>query len=519
MGILHHQSLRLLWLTLAVGVGGAVLLLVTSPLLPITWDEGDSFRRACQIFDGQWEFTTTGEGHPAGYAIVIAAGWRVADGWLPPLTAVRFGPIMLFACAAAAMFYRLAKDHSIPAGLGGVIAMVFLPRMFAHAHVAAGDGPLTACWIMTWAAFAPARRGWKGALLWGVLLGLTLSMKATGWLAPVPFVVWTILYRDRAAARAVALGIPVAVAVFLLMNPPLWPQPIGGLARFFALNMGRAETGLNLATQFLGHMYNLDHPLPWYNAFFWTAVTVPIGVLAFAGLGGLFTARQARDRSADVLIVLNWGILLVVRAFPGVPVHDGVRLFLPSFAFLAAMAGVGVHETWQWTSMRWPTGWRHCVLTSGVFLFVSAVCLLNLGLYAPQWLSYYNVTVGGLPGATAIGMEPTYWWDSLDRDSLAWLHAHTEENEKIRFASPSPDNMQLLSRWGFLRRGWHSSQPGRYRWYVLQHRPSAWQPCDRRLLENATPAYRNTLLGVPLLSVYDYRDFERCEATASDTMP
>ena len=510
MDVLSCQRNHLLWSALAVGVGVALLLVATSSVMPITWDEGDSFRRARQIFDGRWEFTTQREGHPAGYGIVIAAGWWLADGWLSPLTAVRFGPMMLFACAAGALFYRLAKDHSIAAGLGGLAALVFLPRMFAHAHVAAGDGPLTACWILSWAAFTPARNGWKAALVWGVMLGLTLGMKATGWLAPVPFVLWSVLYRDRSAARALAIGAPAALAVFLLMNPPLWAQPVDGLTAFFQLNTGRAGMGLNLSTQFLGRMHNLDYPLPWYNTLFWTAVTVPLGILVLAGFGSVAALRHPSDRSADVLILLNWLPLLVVRALPGVPVHDGVRLFLPSFAFLAALAGVGVHDSCLWAARSRLTGWRPRVLVSAALVLISTACLTNLVVYAPQWLSYYNVLIGGLPGATAAGMEPTYWWDSLDASSLAWLDDHTGENEKIRFAAPSPDNLVLLSQWGFLRRGWRSSQPGRYRWYVLQHRPSAWKPRDRWLLENAVPAYRRTLLGVPLLSVYEYRDFERC---------
>ena len=34
----------------------------------------------------------------------------------------------------------------------------------------------------------------------------------------------------------------------------------------------------------------------------------------------------------------------------------------------------------------------------------------------PVPLSYFSPIVGGLPGATALGMEPTYYWDGLDSD-------------------------------------------------------------------------------------------------------
>ena len=33
---------------------------------------------------------------------------------------------------------------------------------------------------------------------------------------------------------------------------------------------------------------------------------------------------------------------MVLRALPNAPGHDGVRLFLPAFAFLACLAGIGL---------------------------------------------------------------------------------------------------------------------------------------------------------------------------------
>jgi hypothetical protein len=130
--------------------------------------------------------------------------------------------------------------------------------------------------------------------------------------------------------------------------------------------------------------------------------------------------------------------------------------------------------------------------------------------YFPHGLSYYNRLIGGLRGAYAVGMEPTYYWDALDREALAWLDEHTAENEKVAFGSAPPRNLELLKRWGQLER--LPSDPGKIRWYVIQRRPSAWQPPDAWLIENATPALQRSLFGVPLLDVYDYADFERAQA-------
>ena len=489
-----------------------------------------------------WRYTTQIEGHPALYGIVIAAGRWVSAAWLGPLDSFRFGPIVLFAAAAGAMFYRMVREYSIAAALGAVAALMLLPRMFAHAHFASFDGPLVACWVLAWAAFpggkgdgrlsapkahqgTPSAResgAWPPslrAILFGIALGMTLSAKATGWLAPLGFLAWTLVYRDRAGAKAMAWGLPIALATFFLLNPPLWHDPIRGGVAFFQMNLGRSE--FNISTQFFGRMYNLDHPLPWYNTLVWTGITVPIGILLLMAVGVGVVLRRWRDDRAGTLLLANALVLLIVRALPGVPPHDGVRLFLPSFAFLAALAGVGVASVLAFAPGR-PDGGvaRRRAAVVGVLLLYAGSATSAIW-YAPQWLSYYNLAVGGLPGATALGMEPTYYWDGLDRSVLDWLDEHTGPGEKVQFAAPSVENLVLMRRWGTLPVEFRALAPGTYRWHVIQHRPSGWQPADRRLVENAEPAHRKTIrrggwgpwrLDVPLVEVYSYSQYlEACE--------
>ena len=486
----------------------AAALLSTSPMLPMAWDEGNAILRAEQIPDF-WQYTITAEGHPAFYGILIAAGNRASSLVLSPLDSFRFGPIMLFAIAAGFMFYRMWREYSLAGGLGSVAALMLMPRMFAHAHFASLDGPLVSCWILTWALFmlpAETPRGrWISQVLWGIALGMTLSCKATGWITPVPFIAWALLYRDRHAISTVALGLPIAFVTFLVLNPPLWDAPMQNVTTFFELNLGRADQpGLNISTYFLGQMYNLDHPLPWYNTLVWTAISVPLGILLLGAVGLFSTLYRFRVESFGILIVLNWIILLIVRAVPGVPPHDGVRLFLPSFAFLAALAGVGCALIVAWASRRWQKALA-CLFVG--LLLAGGVC--STVRYAPNWLSYYNLAVGGLPGATRLGMEPTYWWDALDRDTLDWIQENTAEDEKVKFGAPSPENLMLMHRWETFLPETSDRAPGKFRWYVIQYRPSGFQPADRWLIENAQPKYQKSLLEVPLVKVYDYADHQR----------
>ena len=84
------------------------------------------------------------------------------------------------------------------------------------------------------------------------------------------------------------------------------------------------------------------------------------------------------------------------------------------------------------------------------------------------------------------------------------------DEEKVAFGAAPPQNLELLKRWGLLRR--LPSDPGTFRWYVIQRRPSAWQPADRWLIEHCQPAFQSSLSGVPLLDVYSYEQYERALA-------
>jgi hypothetical protein len=506
----------------------AALVVATSGPMALVWDEGDTIARAAAIAElsgrpgvhglggvlalarerDNWPYTTRREGHPPLAGIVVAAGSQLAPDWLDGWTRYRLGPIVLFSLATGALWYRLARDYrSWAVAFVAVAVLLSMPRVFSHAHFATLDGVLTACWILAWATFAPACRSWRWIAVFGAVLGLTLSAKFTGWLAPLPFAVWAILYRDRGGLRALATGVPIAVAVFVALNPPLWSHPIDGLWTFFDLNLHRDRAGLNISTQFFGRLYNLDSPLPWYNTLVWTAITVAPLCLVFGILGIAATLGRWRSDRLSMLLVFQWATLVVVRALPFAPPHDAERLILPSFAFFAALAGVGAGRALYRDSLLEgeriiAQGWAKVAIG----LALAGAVFDSVRFYS-YGLSYYSRAIGGLRGAVYLGMEPTYYWDSLDRGVLAWLAENTADDEKILFAAYPPRNLELLKRWGLLKR--LPSEHGKFRWYVLQRRPSAHQSVDEWLIAHAQPAFQRTLFGVPLLDVYSYDDYER----------
>ena len=114
---------------------------------------------------------------------------------------------------------------------------------------------------------------------------------------------------------------------------------------------------------------------------------------------------------------------MILRAMPHIPGHDGVRLFLPAFGMLALLGGLGARTLLEWSS-RWAKVAIAAALAEGV---------VSIAVMMPVPLSYFSPIVGGLPGATKLGMEPTYYWDALSPEARRWLADHTLPGRTIVF--------------------------------------------------------------------------------------
>jgi hypothetical protein len=552
-------------------VGGVMagVLLLTSSGIPMVWDEGNAIWRSegisawvrkllatppsgwAEIFSRDcirfyWRYTVTFEGHPAFYGMVMAAGRAVAPSAFPPWHQARVGPVLLFALALAAVYWRVRALRGRFTGLATVAGICFIPQVLAHAQFATPDSPLCSLWLLTWASFpvgkTPSHSGnlvtasrqvasigprvgeglWEmvsGYSYFGLLMGLTLATKFTGWLSPVPYIVYVaVCERTFFRVRGLLYALGIALLIFVAVNPPLWHEPIAGMLEFWKRNLDRSA--YNVSIFFLGKRYDLYHPLPWYNTLVWIGVGVPTFVLICAVYGAGTVLLRLRQEPWAFLLLMHALILLVVRATPYAPPHDGLRLFLPSVAFFGILAGLGMGEivsSIQKTlfCLREQMN-RISLILRGILAPVflvggTVVCLRNLVCYYPHWLSFYNAVIGGPRGAWRAGLEPTYYWDALTPQVIDWLGAHSRKNEKVYFAAGPYENLLLLDRWGLLPFEFRTEAPGQYRWYVHQYRFGVWEPEDWWLAQHKEPAYTKWLFeskitcgkkDIPLLSIY-----------------
>ena len=511
-----------------------VLLNVTGKRIPLCWDEGDSLWRAEQIelwlglkvapasakpTADSLPYITYSEGHPAFYGILAASGDVL--GRFVPDAGFRTLFYLFYAFAIAAVFGKLLRRYptTIAPSMIAASSMILIPRLYCHAHFAVNDSILTSCWVLAWVFFTEEekpRSVWH-AIPFGFFWGLTMASKFTGWLAIPCFAAVWLFHRNCKLFLYLLAGFVVAALTFYIVNPPLWSNPIGGMCEFFSRNLGREET-FNLTGYFFGRLENVTYSLPWYNTTVWILITIPVGILAlvFLGFGELWRNRQMLFIQS---LILNAAVLPIVRALPHVPAHDNERLFITAFAFLAIIAGVGTLTLKRLLS-RLPEFRRR-------FVYVSLISVVFLGslsswiIYAPHWLSYYNLTVGGLPGAYRLGLEPTYWWTDLDDSVLNWINENSQPGEKVQFQLCSRYNLNILIREKKLRVNYASAAPGRYRWYVMQTRPSVMNKRDWHFAQTQTPAHTVTipfsgtgpwnLSSVPLIRIYDLNAYSEEE--------
>ncbi len=518
-------------LAAAVAAVTALVLIATAPGLTIAWDEGEYLGRAMRISDwlrllvtapahpeapspfsaevirAHWRFVTWAEGHPAFGAVPTALASALFGGVFQPLTAGRLGPIAVFSLAAGLVTFRVRQSFGTVAALVAAAALLTFPRLFAEAHYVTLDGQLTAWWLAVWAVEAGARRHWRDearvSAVVGVLVGFTCAVKFSGWAIWAPLVLARLIAADRRRrAAGLLVAVPVALLTYYAVNPPLWHDFAATATTHVALNLRRT---LNIPILFLGTSYDLMHSLPWYNTLVWLALVTPVHLLVLGAIGAWQGLR--RFGGAETTLVLHGAALLVVRALPGTPPHDGVRLFLPALGFWCVLAGVGAARLLQTAATRPP---RFRLAVGATLMLTLAGGAANLARYYPQPLAHYNLLAGGVRGAAALGMEPIYWWDALDRRALEWLNTHTAAGEAVAFSSPS--NIRVLRGWGWLQPP-EANRRDPFTWYVIQNRPGMWSEADRHLFDHATPVYVQYAgsrvegdvpwdLRVPLLLIY-----------------
>jgi 4-amino-4-deoxy-L-arabinose transferase-like glycosyltransferase len=426
------------------------------------------------------------------------------------VVAGRLAPALAFGCLVALVTHATAVRYGRPAGASAGFALVVMPRLFAHAHLAALDTFLCLFWTLALIAADSALKHPRpiaalgGA---GLTLALALLTKIHGWfLLPIVLVwAWVRLGGARGTAAWCAWA-AVGLGLFFLGWPWLWYDTATRLARFWGTGVNR----MTLHVQYFGHVY-ADRDVPWHYPWFYFAATVPVGIHA---LGALGLVASARDRRSDPFPFLLIGsIVLFLTLFStNVPVYDGERLFLLVFPLWGVLIGRGFGRAWDWLgdSSRGPRR-----LGRGLRgMLVLAVLAQGYGGMAlhPFGLSYYNVLVAGLPGAERLGLELTYWGDAVDRVLLERLVRQAAPGASAALAPTLyPGQGLATTTRGMMRRRLvlqDDDAATRVDWLVVSRRTAYLSPAVRARVASHPSIFTRSRQGVWLSGLWFLRRTE-----------
>ncbi len=249
------------------------------------------------------------------------------------------------------------------------------------------------------------------------------------WILLVPLAVWIIRrVAGRAFRKSPVWGVErpgletwtamltFAPVVSWLGNPAWWREALPRLAHYYAISTGRRGALPDIQVLYFGQTY--EYSLPWHNAWVLIAITVPVGILLASIVGLILRLPTIRRDRVPLYFFLHLLILPVIRMAP-TPAHDGVRLFLPTFFFLAAFAGWGVVGL---ADRIGKSARGRIVVSSAIAGLVLVPAAWGLIKIHPFELSYYNEVIGGPRGAWSRGFELSYWYEAFDGQTLADLN-------------------------------------------------------------------------------------------------
>jgi 4-amino-4-deoxy-L-arabinose transferase-like glycosyltransferase len=456
--------------------------------LGMTWDEPYFFERTHDIkswlgdllggagdraralsrdgLEQSWRFArTVPNQHPPLPELLSLVTGELFRWLLGPLRSYRLSTVLVFA-AAAAILARLVGSRWGPWAAGAALgALLFNPRVFADAQQITADSDTGSFWFLAAVAFLRSCETGRRYWLFGMFAGLAVMCKATGVLVVPAMVLWALIHRPPGWRRPLAWAIPAIPAVMVAVMPPWWSNPAAGIGRWaYAF----ATYSQKVPVYYLGQVYDSIRTfLPWHNTIVLTATMVPLGLLGLAAAGLLAAVRPSAGRrlrndadgpagpSSPVTLsdrtVVSWAMInfmtwIVLRMFPGLPAHDGLRQLVPSFFFLPVLVGYGAH--WLADPSGSLRAWAGRLVVIGC---VASSAWSTLSFH-PYELAYYNELIGGPVGAKSAGMETTYFWDTASAEVLNWMNDNLPPDSTVLiFPPPNVHTFQWEQRWGRLR--------------------------------------------------------------------
>jgi hypothetical protein len=240
-----------------------------------------------------------------------------------------------------------------------------------------------------------------------VHLGVAVVGRRAGRRARSPYT-WDTVWR---VGRPLVVWGLIAGAVFVLLWPSMWVDPLWTAWRVLRAMVGYAGSGHEAALYFNGAIIS-DDPGPHFYPinFLWRSTPVVLGGLALLGLvvlvrPSLILQEQRRPLVALALFALLFTLFMTL----GAKKFD--RYLLPVFPPMALLGAAGWLAAGRWLGER-PYPFTRLVAPAILLVGLLVQAVLVIGAY-PYYLSYYNPILGGTTAAPSVMMVG--WGEGLDQ--------------------------------------------------------------------------------------------------------
>jgi hypothetical protein len=296
-------------------------------------------------------------------------------------------------------------------------------------------------WLLRSSREMPSPR-LRDVLLFGVMLGAALGLRAMGLLLGIYLAVATLMQLHTAGlgsnrerllfiGRTILAFVPGLIVGYLIMIAA-WPwaaldffNPVRAVVAF-------SEFNYEINDLFAGGVYRMDQMPRWYLPTY-LAIRLPLILLCGAAVA-LVAAVKPRLLPPAMTPQLRReiGLLAFMVAFPVAaqiighgPIFSGMRHFTFVVPPMAALAGIGLHASIAALALWRAAAAMAAAAVVAVALLWNASILVRLH---PNEYLFYNSLVGGLPGAA--GRYATDYWSNSLPEALAKLESFLTRMER-----------------------------------------------------------------------------------------
>ena len=402
----------------------------------------------------------------------MAISYLTFEPWIGEIRAMRIPSIFLSSLLVGVLYFWLCRRVNCVVALGAVITWVTLPRIFGHLHIASLDVPMMVWWALTVIVFYEGSQKlmfsrWHVSA--GLIYGLALSTKLHSFFLPIPLILWMVIQKRWLAWRSFLAMALLGPIVYLITQVYLWhdfwPRLLERYVTYSSKDQIAPVKIFYFGRQFI-------ESTPWHYPLVMLLITIPAVSLFFMILGSIGLYRLKKDTGLRSLILLNILIPASLITLPHAQGYDGIRLILPAMPWLALLGGFGLDRLVEGVRclLGDPTGRGGKILFMSCFMVMYLPLSLSLSRHHPFQLEYYADWIGGYQGGERLGMESTYWCNTLWPDLLGRMNDVIPDGAKLKTLAMSTEVLEDYQRLGYLKKGIEIDGEPPYDYHILQCR-------------------------------------------------